>query len=400
VTPGRSCQLAALGIASVLGRSARETWSGLIRGDQSRLTVRDDLVPSQPLLVGEVPGPLPKVPAALRRHACRNNALAQIALDQIAAPLASAIAAAGPERVGVVVGSSTSGVASAEAAIAEQLRSGELPASFDYTQLELGGVAAFIAEYTRVTGPAYTVSTACSSGARAVASARALLDLGVCDAVIAGGVDSLCGLTANGFVALQAVSDRPSLPFSANRSGFTLGEAAALFLVTGGASGIQLLGAGESTDAHHMSAPHPEGIGAEAAMRAALEDAGLEPGAIAYVNLHGTGTPLNDAMESRAVARVFGVPPPCSSTKPLFGHTLGASGALELAVCWLLLDHRRAGRLALPPHVWDGVPDPGLPPLPLVGRGQAVAAAAPAALMSNSFGFGGHNCVLIVGDPR
>jgi 3-oxoacyl-[acyl-carrier-protein] synthase-1 len=207
-------------------------------------------------------------------------------------------------------------------------------------------------------------------------------------------------LTANGFTALQAVSDCPSNPFSANRSGFNLGEAAALFLLTGAPDGIQLLGVGESTDAHHMSAPHPEGIGAEVAMRAALEDAALVPDRIAYLNLHGTGTPLNDAMESKAVARVFDSSPPSSSTKPVFGHTLGASGALELAVCWLMLQARSDDEMLLPPHCWDGVPDPEIPPLRLVGRGERVPAAKPVALMSNSFGFGGNNCTLIVGDPR
>jgi 3-oxoacyl-[acyl-carrier-protein] synthase-1 len=135
-------------------------------------------------------------------------------------------------------------------------------------------------------------------------------------------------------------------------------------------------------------------------MRAALDDAGLAPGAIAYLNLHGTGTPQNDAVEAAAVFRVFGASVPCSSTKPLFGHTLGASGALEAAVCWMLLRGRSAGTLALPPHRYDGQTDPELPPIDLVAEPANAAVDGPAALLSNSFGFGGSNCALVIGDPR
>jgi 3-oxoacyl-[acyl-carrier-protein] synthase I len=171
--------------------------------------------------------------------------------------------------------------------------------------------------------------------------------------------------------------------------------------VTQGASALQLLGTGEAMDAHHISAPQPEGLGAEAAMRAALADARLAPAQIAYVNLHGTGTPHNDAMESLALARVFGAAlPPCSSTKPLVGHTLAAAGALEAAFCWLALARREGERMQLPPHLWDGARDPALPALPLVARGESCAAARPTAVLSSSFGFGGSNCALILGDAR
>ncbi len=207
-------------------------------------------------------------------------------------------------------------------------------------------------------------------------------------------------MTANGFRALQALAADRTNPMSARRDGLTLGEAAALFVVTRESAPLQLLGSGEAMDAHHISAPHPEGAGAEAAMRAALGDAGLAPESIAYLNLHGTGTPHNDAMESRAVANVFAAPPPCSSTKPLTGHTLAAAGALEAAFCWLALTRREGARMTVPPHLWDGVRDPTLPALPLVARGDVCSAPQPSAVMSTSSGFGGSNCALIIGDAR
>ncbi len=387
-----------MGMVNALGGCADEIWWRLLAGDQSCLARRDDLIPGQSLLVGEVREPLPEIPIHLSRYACRNNALSLAAFEQIEAAVREVMADVGPRRIGVVIGSSTSGIAAAEQAVAERLRSGALPASFDYAQLEFGGVAEFLAAYAGIQGPAYTLSTACSSGARALESARSLLALGVCDAVIAGGADSLCRLTANGFTALQAVSESPSNPFSLNRKGLTLGEGAALFLLTKQTGGVQLLGAGSSSEGYHMSAPEPEGTGAEAAMRAALADAGLAAEAIVYVNLHGTGTPLNDAMEAKAVSRVFGCDVVCSSTKPLVGHTLGASGAIEAAFCWLMLARRAGRELPLPPHRWDGIPDPALPRLRLAAVGEHLAPDGLAILLSNSFGFGGNNCALVLGE--
>jgi 3-oxoacyl-[acyl-carrier-protein] synthase-1 len=393
------CSLAALGLVNALGTGPDEIWTRLLAGEPSRLVVREDLVPDLPLRVGAVEERLPAVPAELAVYACRNNAMALAALRQIEPAARAAIDACGPARVGVVMGTSTSGVSDAEDAIRHQQRFGGLAPSFAYAQLEFGGVAAFVAAYLGVTGPAYTLSTACSSGARALASARSLLALGLCDAVVAGAADTLCGLTTNGFSALQALCPTVTNPCSLNRCGLTLGEGAAIFLLLPSESGIQLLGVGESSEAHHMSAPEPTGAGAEAAMRGALADAGLAPDALAYLNLHGTGTPLNDRMECLAVERVFGARLPASSTKPLVGHTLGAAGAMEAAFCWLVLDRREDGRLALPPHCWDGVRDPELPPVHLVRKGEVVAVRGPARVMSNSFGFGGNNCTLVLGTP-
>jgi 3-oxoacyl-[acyl-carrier-protein] synthase-1 len=216
------------------------------------------------------------------------------------------------------------------------------------------------------------------------------LDLGVCDAVICGGVDSLCKLTLNGFSALEAVSNKRCNPFSVNRDGINIGEAAVLFLMTKAPAAVALLGSGASCDAHHISAPEPSGKGALQAMRKALASAKLAPEQIGYLNLHGTATQHNDAMESQAVASLFPGGVVCSSTKPMSGHTLGAAGALEAAFCWLSLTHGR-----VPPHVWDGQADPALPALRWAHTGDTLEKRC---LMSNSFAFGGNNVSLIIGE--
>ncbi len=387
------CSLPAMAMANALGRDADTIWPRLLDGDQSHLRRRADLVPDRELLVAEVAGALPELPSSLARYACRNNALSLLVLEQLETPLREAIATYGAARVGVVMGTSTSGVGDAEIAIRHQHETGRLAPTFDYAQLEFGGAAAFVAELLGVKGPVYTISTACSSGARALVSARSLLALGVCDAVIAGATDTLCGLTTNGFSALQVVAEEVTNPSSANRAGLTLGEGSVMFLATRDAGGVELVGIGESSEAHHMSAPDPEGSGAEQAMRAALADARLAPEAIGYLNLHGTGTQLNDAMEAAAIARTFPQAPLASSTKPLVGHTLGAAGAMEAGFCWLMQTRAEADALHALPHVYDGVWDEALPPVPLATKGQRVARGP---VMSNSFGFGGNNCTLIL----
>ncbi len=394
------CRLAALGMVNALGGDLAEIASHLLAGDQSHFTRRLDLVPERSLVLGAVSSPLPAIPSGLEDFACRNNAMALAALRQIESRISAVRESVGGDRIAVVMGTSTSGVGDAESAIRHRQQAGVFPASFRYAQLEFGGAAGFVAGVLGVTGPTFTLSTACSSGARALATARSLLALGVCDAVVAGACDSLCGLTTNGFSALQAVSEGVTNPCSVNRKGITLGEGAALFLVTREAGGIQLLGVGESSEAHHMSAPEPGGAGAEVAMRVALRDAGVEPGDVAYLNLHGTGTPLNDSMECEAVARVFGTELPCSSSKALVGHTLGAAGAMEAGFCWLMLDASDSGSLPLIPHCWDGERDPKIPKLRFPGAGESVPAGDPTLLVTNSFGFGGNNCTLVLGRSR
>jgi 3-oxoacyl-[acyl-carrier-protein] synthase-1 len=222
----------------------------------------------------------------------------------------------------------------------------------------------------------------------------------VCDAALVGGADTLCRLTINGFTALESVSASICNPFSRNRDGITIGEGAALFILTKEKSAIELCGIGETSDAYHISAPHPQGTGAQAAMQMALRDAGLKPEQISYVNLHGTATIKNDQMESIAMQAVFADGVACSSSKPLIGHTLGAAGATEIGLCWLTLsDLNDKGKGILPPHLWDGVPDTSIPQLALVNLGHELENRVKehCYFMSNSFAFGGNNLSVVIG---
>jgi len=391
--------LNALGLICALGHGQADVAARLFAGDCSGMRPAAGWIPERQPPVGAVTQPLPAVP--LPEQHSRNNQLLYAAALQIEPALRQAITQYGAHRVGVVLGTSTSGIAEGSAAIGHFLASDHFPADYHYAQQVLSAPADFLADWLQLGGPAYVISTACTSSGRALLSARRLLGLGVCDAVLCSGVDSLCHLTLNGFSALEAISDRRCNPFSANRDGINIGEAAALFLMTRApeAQGerIALLGAGASSDAHHISAPDPTGAGALQCMGKALDNAGLEPAHIHYLNLHGTATPHNDAMESLAVDTLFGAGLPCSSSKPMTGHTLGAAGALEAAFCWLSLSRHNPLGL-LPPHLWDGQPDPALPELALVDGSQRLATHGPRRLMSNSFAFGGNNVSLILGD--
>lgn len=299
------------------------------------------------------------------------------------------------ERVGIVLGASNTGVEEAQTHLQAWLENGKKPDAFNFEMLELGTPADFLQKISGFRGPAFVISTACSSGAKAFASARALLREDVCDAVIVGGADGFCRFAINGFDALQSLGKGLSLPMSRNRSGITLGEGAALFIMEkkerAGTDDVALLGIGESSDAYHLTAPHPEGTGAKSAILSALADARLAPQQIDFINLHGTGTQQNDAMESRAVFEIFGSTVPCASTKPLTGHALGASGALEAGLSWLMLKRG----IGLIPHVFDGMRDNALPPIRLASRGDANVPVH--RILSNSFAFGGSNAAVIFG---
>ena len=382
--------LNALGIICALGRGQAEVSRNLFAGDCSGMRAESGWVPERVLPVAGVHGELATIPPGLGQQSSRNNQLLLEAALQIESEIRKAIHDHGASRVGIVLGTSTSGIDEASRSIAHYLRENQFPGDYDYQQQELSAPANFLADWLQLSGPAYVISTACTSSARALMSAQRLLDLGVCDAVICGGVDSLCKLTLNGFSALEAVSNERCNPFSANRNGINIGEAAVLFLMSKQSAPIALLGSGASCDAHHISAPEPTGKGALQSMRKALSSAKLQPEQIGYLNLHGTATQHNDAMESLAVASLFPEGVACSSTKPMSGHTLGAAGALEAAFCWLSLVHNR-----VPPHVWDGQTDPALPALQWA---QAAEALEKRCLMSNSFAFGGNNVSLIIGE--
>ncbi|MHA6136122.1 beta-ketoacyl-[acyl-carrier-protein] synthase family protein [Pseudomonas mohnii] len=392
--------LNALGVICALGRDKQEVARNLFAGDCSGMRSEAGWVPERSLPVGAVAGELAAIPPELIRQRSRNNQLLLEAALQIRPDIDRAIQTYGRDRIGIVLGTSTSGIDEASQGLAHYIRDQQFPADYDYQQQELGAPANFLADWLQVSGPAYVISTACTSSARALMSAQRLLDLGVCDVVLCGGVDTLCKLTLNGFSALEAVSGQRCNPFSRHRNGINIGEAAVLFLMSkqpGDGQPIALLGSGASSDAHHISAPEPSGRGAREAMRKALNRAGLQPQQIGYLNLHGTATPHNDAMESHAVAAVFPEGVPCSSTKPMTGHTLGAAGALEAAFCWLSLSTGNREH-ALPPHIWDGQADPELPALNWVTPATRLSSIGPRYLMSNSFAFGGNNVSLIIGD--
>lgn len=328
---------------------------------------------------------------------CRNNRLAQLALgqDDFAAHVQVAMKKYGADRVGVFMGTSTSGILETELAFRQRDPvSGALPADFVYSKTQnTFSVADFTRQYFGIKGPAAVVSSACSSSAKVFGSARRMIEAGLIDAAIIGGVDSLCLTTLYGFNSLGLLSTQACRPFDVNRDGISIGEAAMFGLLERPApnlpaDAVLLLGIGESSDAYHMSSPHPEGLGAQMAMQQALNMAGLQPQQIDYINLHGTATPSNDAAEAKAVAAVFGTQIACSSSKGATGHTLGAAGGLEAVFCALALQH---GLLPAGLNTSEIDPALGLDYL-LDNREQAVSK-----VISNSFGFGGTNCSLVLG---
>ncbi|GLQ90286.1 beta-ketoacyl-[acyl-carrier-protein] synthase family protein [Dyella flagellata] len=389
--------LNALGVVCNLGAGKTTVAEAMFAGNDSGIRAEQGWIPGHQPPLGSVRVELPPVPDRLGYRDNRNNRLLLAAALEIEADIRAAIARYGAARVGVILGTSTTGIEEATHGIAAYRRDGKWPAEYHYSQQELGAPAEFLAEWLEISGPCYGISTACTSGARALMSAQRLLRIGLCDAVVCGGVDTLCRLAINGFHALEAIDLQRCDPFSKHRRGINIGEAAALFLMTREPGPVQLLGSGASSDAYHMSSPDPQGAGATKAMQQALQHAGLDATQIDYINLHGTATEHNDSMEAQAVAGMFGTSIPCSSTKSLTGHTLAAAGALEAAFCWLSLSDARAER-RLPPHRWDGQADPAFPALNFTHVDSHLPAGGRRYLMSNSFAFGGNNAALILGD--
>jgi len=389
----RSLYLNDVGVVCSLGCDKSSVRAGLFAQSPSGVAANSTIVPARELFLGVVNHALPDVrllPASLRS---RNNALLLCALQQIRAAVDAAIERYGAHRVGIVVGTSTAGIGEAQAAMARHEIDQALPEAFHFSQQEMGSPAMALNAVLGLSGPVVGISTACSSSAKALASAARLLQADMADAVIAGGMDALSHFTVAGFSALEAVSAARCNPLSRNRNGINIGEGGALFLMTRESADVRLAGWGESSDAYHISAPSPQGTGALAAMRGALERAGVQPSAVDYINLHGTATRQNDSAECLAVHGVFGVQTLASSTKPLTGHTLGGAGALEAALCWLCLHDNPQG--FLPPHWWDGVVDPELAPTRLVQSGESLG-RTPNYLLSNSFAFGGSNASLLL----
>ncbi len=390
-TAGTDIRITAIALASCLGRG-RAVHAEALREGRSGLA--PCTYPDLPFdcFAGAVPGlEDEQLPEHLIDWDNRANRISLAALrsDGFESALSSACARHGADRVGLVVGTSTSGVERLESLWRAREGDAPLPESYEVRRHnDHHGTALFAQAALGLEGPGWTISTACSSSAKALIDAVQLVESGLCDAAVAGGVDSLCLISLNGFEALQLVSREPSRPCDADRDGLSIGEGAAFLLVERGAtSGVRLSGYGESSDAVSMSTPPEDGAGAAVAMRAALARAGLAPEDIGYVNLHGTATPSNDAAECAAVSAAVGNAVPASSLKGMIGHTLGAAGALEAALCVIALEEGivpgNVGLTRLDPRIACNVP--------------AASASAPIRhAMSNAFGFGGNNCALVL----
>lgn len=378
--------IAAVGMLNALGNDMADIARNLAQGEAPGM--RPDsgwLLHDKPSWTGKVQAKLPAVPESLAAHRCRNNQLLLAALAQIQPQVEQAIASFGRDRVAIVLGTSTAGLDEADRFV-----SGEAE-DYHYFKQELGDPSRFLAQYLAVSGPAYTLSTACSSSARALISGKRLIESGLADVAIVGGADTLSRMPVNGFDSLESLSAERCVPFSRQRDGITIGEGAALMLLTRSPQKVAVLGTGESSDAWHMSAPHPEGEGAVRAITMALQQAGLAPEALGYINLHGTATRLNDQIEADVVNKLFGEAVPCSSTKHLTGHTLGAAGICEAALSWLLL----TSDIPLPAQDFShSEPDDTLAPCGLLLRPEPLARPY---VLSNSFAFGGNNTCLILG---
>lgn len=388
--------LSASTLVTCLGTGMTTTLEAL-RNGRSGLESRRFETAGLDAWIGEVEGlDDAAIGGALARFDCRNNRLAERALaaDGFAEAVASAVARHGASRIGVFVGTSTSGILQTEIAYRHRGPDGALPASFHYANTHN---SFSVADYTRrrlaLTGPALAVSAACASSAKVFANAARMMAAGLIDAAVVGGVDSLCLTTLYGFNSLELVSRQACRPFDMARDGISIGEAAGFALIepvnaSVAPGAVLVAGVGETSDAYHMSSPHPEGAGARAAMAAALQAAGLEPGDIDYVNLHGTGTPSNDAAEDHAVHSLFGSRVPVSSTKGATGHTLGAAGIVEALILALAIRHHLA-----PAGLNTRDVDPALKSRYLLSN---LATRIDIGL-SNSFGFGGANCALVLG---
>ena len=384
-------------MTSCIGRGLKQTLTAISQQWSGLAPCTFDTVDLS-TFVGEVEGvDTVRISADLAAFDCRNNRLAQLGLEQdgFAEAVTAATGKYGAARVGVFIGTSTSGILQAELAYRRRdPLTGALPADFVYDKTQnTFSVVDFTRQYFGLTGPAVAISSACSSSAKVFGSARRMMEAGLIDAAIVGGVDTLCLTTLYGFNSLGLLSTQVCRPFDKQRDGLSIGEAAAFALLERtpehlDRNTVLLLGIGESSDAYHMSSPHPEGLGARMAMQGALKMANLYPEDIDYINLHGTATPSNDLAESKAVTAVFGNSTPCSSSKGATGHALGAAGGVEAVICALALQHG-----LMPGGLNTSEIDPALSLNYLLdNREQPISRA-----LSNSFGFGGTNCSLIFG---
>ena len=389
------------GVFSAAGKNAQDFWASLIKGDQSGIK-RYETFSGSTFFAARIDenGLQPST----GRFDMKIIRIEEAALTQIENIIEKAKEKYGEKRIAVCVGSCDNGTEFSLAGHKKYFENGAFTQDYSIEMQGADYVSTFISEKYSLLGPVCTFSTACSSSAGAIIKAAELIKSGICDAAVAGGIDIASDTTLDGFNSLEAISEKITNPFSKNRSGITLGDGAAFFVLSKepldeSFPAITLLGYGESCDAHHMTSPDPSGIGAKKAIEKALANAKITPEEVDYVNLHGTGTKFNDSMEAIALAAVFGEKKvPCSTTKPITGHTLGAAGALELAVCQLAITENRGKTTpALPPQIWDGVFDEEMPKLNFVSKNSSLDKHKIKICLSNSFAFGGANACLVIG---
>ena len=382
-------------LTTCLGRGRDANWEAIVQQRTGLQPCKFETA-ELPTFVGQIEGvELEAMPSRLADHLCRNNQLAQLALKQdgFSQAVKKAIESYGRNRIGVFLGTSTSGILSTEIAYRyRDEKTGALPKDFHYQHTHnTFSVSGFVRDYFELEGPAVAVSSACSSSAKVFGNAARMMACGLIDAAIVGGVDSLCLTTLYGFNSLELLSDQRCQPFGAERNGISISEAAGFALLTRekptSGSAVAITGVGESSDAHHMSSPHPEGAGALASMQQALDMTGLAASQIDYINLHGTATRSNDAAEGLAVSTLFGADVPCSSTKGHTGHALGAAGIVEALFCAMAIENK-----LLPAGVNTQALDNSIKVNYLLENHLS----APKAIISNSFGFGGSNCSLLL----
>ncbi|UDJ82785.1 beta-ketoacyl-[acyl-carrier-protein] synthase family protein [Kosakonia oryzae] len=383
--------ISAIGMINALGHTCDDIAANMSRGVAPGMIPRKGwLQGDEEVMLGGVDAALPSIPEAWQEHRSRNNQLLLAALEQIQPTVDEAISRYGRDRVAVVLGTSTSGLDEGDRHV-RYLHNGEESLAWRYPQQELGDPSRFLSRWLALNGPAFTVSTACSSSARAIINGQRLINAGLADVAIVGGADTLSRMPVNGFNSLESFSPTLCQPFGRDRCGITIGEAAALMVLTREPQALALLGCGESSDAWHISAPHPQGEGAIRAINMALAQANLTPDDVGYINLHGTATILNDQIESHVVHTLFGDRTPCSSTKHLTGHTLGAAGITEAALSALIL----LRDLPLPPQNFSQSPrDTTLPECGLLSQPQPLSRPV---ILSNSFAFGGNNASILLG---
>lgn len=374
---------------SSLGTNELTIVDSLSHTDRCYLTYRDDLLNEHKgSYFGQIKAKLPRLDD-YPEHKSRNSAVLAFLTDSIKDSINELKQKYSKDRIAIILGTSTSGLDETENELKKFMQTGVPSRDFYYKSQEFGDPSMFLADYLEIDGPAYTISTACSSSARALICGKRMLESGLVDAVIAGGADTLCKVPINGFNSMGVLSQERCLPFNKNRSGINIGEGGGLMILSKEKDSLELLGVGESSDAYHVSSPDPSGAGAISAMEMALNDASLTTDDIGYVNLHGTATKLNDAMESKAMASLFKGKVPCSSTKYMTGHTLGAAGIVEAAILCYLLKHD----LDLP--VQDFSHDEIDDTLDECGLIKEKIKAKKKVMMSNSFAFGGNNASII-----